>query len=997
MPTGFPHQNHKSTMLTKCIRFASIAMCCALVGCTNDPPKPSTPVPQRLTVLEQLAEVRKLNSQGDTTGALKRVRETLLEAPENVQAISMAMELSAHEKKFSDAGDLAFTLSAMEGVRSQELLVEKAFGWHLQGGDYASAEADLRKAIQNSPTDVNAHRFLAQLLSAQGRRIESSSHVRELIRLKAVLHHELVSMVDLRGPFELVDYQDLIDRSQTTVFSVGEARMILGRTRGDLTKAASILKQVTEQFPSNTSASALYGSTLHRAEREQEFERWRAGLPRGIETEPEYWNVMGKWLHRQGRHQEAVRAFAEALRLDPTDRDSLREAIAVMNANGQSAETQTMRARLADLDKIFRIAKDADAEQAKWIASKLEELGRPWESLGWLIQSYQLSGKIQSAIPEINRRYQVALQWESAAKPGQVALVRRRQLLGFDAEKLPMPNLASRAATPNATKVSQVSKVPFRLVDVASTVGLNLRYESGFAYDRIDDRVPSSSKSNMYTFHVNGGGIAALDYDLDGHVDLYFSQAGGRPNDANGSRPNQMFRGLPGRFTETTLNSMTGDRGFGQGVCSGDINQDGFPDLLVANIGKNSIYLNQGDGTYQRRDDLITKPTNAWSSCFAVADLNGDSLPEIIEVNYLDDQSAYNSNCENGCRSPQEFTSGQDVVYRCQKDGAYAPWVEVTSDQPRLGLGILVTNFDKKHGNDFFVANDGDFNHFWSSTSAKELDSKFAMSDTAGVRGCRIGRDGNSQACMGIAHGDFDRDGTLDLHVTNYYNESNNLFLQTKDGFFSDESRKMGLGRDSLKVLGFGTQAIDFDHDGWLDLAVLNGHVDDQREEKNTPFQMRPQLFRGSSRGFKMQDSKSLGDAWQKKQLGRTLALIDFDRDGRMDVVGNYLDDPVSLLHNQTAVANWLQIELVGTASERDGIGAVVEITVDQQSWTAWQTAGDGYMCTNESVLHFGIGNADLIDEMTVRWPDGGSQSFSDLKANGRYLVVQGDENAYAR
>ena len=146
-----------------------------------------------------------------------------------------------------------------------------------------------------------------------------------------------------------------------------------------------------------------------------------------------------------------------------------------------------------------------------------------------------------------------------------------------------------------------------------------------------------------------------------------------------------------------------------------------------------------------------------------------------------------------------------------------------------------------------------------------------------------------------------------------------------------------------------------------------------------------------------MQDSKSLGDAWQKKQLGRTLALIDFDRDGRMDLVGNYLDDPVSLLHNQTAVANWLQIELVGTASERDGIGAVVEITVDQQSWTAWQTAGDGYMCTNESVLHFGIGNADLIDEMTVRWPDGGSQSFSDLKANGRYLVVQGDENAYAR
>ncbi len=246
-----------------------------------------------------------------------------------------------------------------------------------------------------------------------------------------------------------------------------------------------------------------------------------------------------------------------------------------------------------------------------------------------------------------------------------------------------------------------------------------------------------------------------------------------------------------------------------------------------------------------------------------------DHLPEIIEINYVDDPRAYQVKCKENymdCQ-PQEFNNRADRVHQCLADGTFVPWHAVSkmSEVPKLGFALIVANFDRQYGNDLFVANDGDLNHYWTSSAASEAtDERFAMVESGSLRGCSIGRGGESQACMGIASGDFDRDGTLDLHVTNFLNQPVNLFLQSRSGFFSDEALKYRLAEVSFDVLGFGTQAADFDNDGWLDLAVLNGHVFDARFE-GTPFQMPAQLLRGSQRGFALQDPESAGRYWRRK------------------------------------------------------------------------------------------------------------------------------------
>ncbi len=244
---------------------------------------------------------------------------------------------------------------------------------------------------------------------------------------------------------------------------------------------------------------------------------------------------------------------------------------------------------------------------------------------------------------------------------------------------------------------------------------------------------------------------------------------------------------------------------------------------------------------------------------------------------------------------------------------------------------------------------------------------------------------------MGIASGDFDRNGLLDLVITNFHNEPVNLFLQSASGIFLDQALKYGLAGPTKDVLGFGCQAADFDHDGWLDLAISNGHIYDATYA-GIPFRMRSQLFRGSPAGFALQDRDEAGGYWQREHLGRTLALFDVDRDGRMDVVTNHLDQPIGILRNRSNAKHWLQIELVGTSSERDAIGSRLVVKAGEEAWTRWRTGGDGYMCSNEPLVHFGIGDANRVESLRIDWPSGNTQEVKGLQADRRYLIVEGEE-----
>ncbi len=903
--------------------------------------------------------------------------------------------------------------TSLDGVTD----IPQAFDAALRGGDQEAAEAIVIHGIANDPDNPTLRRLLAQLLNAQGRRFEAREHVLHLIRLRVIHPHELLSLIDLSGPFSLVTYDSIQVSQSDTLFGLGQARILYVAQRTDLGDILSLLNDVGRKYGTHPAVIAFTGRVLAEMGQWQEFESWLQRLPtdadllRDVEAQPEYWHALGTWLSYQGRHEEAIRTWGETLRRDPTNRASLRAMIATMESQLENENIGKLRTWLADLDQVFRIAKDANAQQAAWIAERFQAWLRPWESAAWTMMAAQMSGQLHLIGPQLEQRRDALLSWEANASEQKIQDARLVTTLGFSIEQFALPDLSARHSPTTIAELTS-SKSGFSWTDVAARAGMQTRFTNGYPVQGGD----------FFLYQANGGGLAVLDYDLDGRCDVYVAQAGGSPKERQSSRANQLYRLLPNdTFEETTAQSYTGDRGYGQGICAGDVNQDGFPDLLVANIGDNALFINQGDGTFVQANERLHGTSQldgapaTWTSSLGLADLDGDSLPDIFEVNYIDDPAAYQTSCTDpysNCQ-PQGFAPSADRVYRLQPNGAYTLWPSVSHAMtvaPKFGFGLVIANFDERCGNDVFVSNDGDLNHFWTSqcgpntpqnermplSSDSSVETKLV--ETAGLAGCAVGRNGDSQACMGIASGDFNRDGRLDLHVTNFHQEPVNLFLQTASGFFSDESMRYGVYQPSFNMLGFGTQAVDFDNDGWLDIAVLNGHLFDKRSQ-NVPYQMPPQLFTGSASGFQLQDAKTLGAYWEQQQLGRTLATLDWNRDGRVDLLANSLDRDIALLQNDSSdspESYWITFELVGVQCERDAIGAVVEVKAhdaneNQQTWFAWQVGGDGYMCTNEQILHFGLGDFGNIDEVRIRWPNDNVQFLDQVTPNARYLVIENE------
>lgn len=235
----------------------------------------------------------------------------------------------------------------------------------------------------------------------------------------------------------------------------------------------------------------------------------------------------------------------------------------------------------------------------------------------------------------------------------------------------------------------------------------------------------------------------------------------------------------------------------------------------------------------------------------------------------------------------------------------------------------------------------------------------------------------------------------IDLHVTNFLNEPAHLYQQSRSNVFSDAVVKSDLHTPSMQVLGFGTQAIDYDNNGTIDLAVVNGHIDDM-QFKGLPHKMLPQLFAGQFGRFIFKDVQDNTDYWNRPAVGRGLLRLDWNRDGRMDLLATHHDAPAALLENQTdSTQHWLQLRLVGTSSERDAIGARITIKAGEEEFVDVVTAGDGYACKNEGIVAFGLGSIDRIDQLAVQWPSGILQTFGIERLNQRYLLVEESELAF--
>ncbi|MDB4331792.1 FG-GAP-like repeat-containing protein [bacterium] len=914
---------------------------------------------------------------------------------EALEKKTRSAEALAASGQYAKAAELAIEI-AREPIQDPVAPLIKAFDWYLRAADLGLAEETCRLAVEMIPEDARAHRALAQLLNAEGRRYEASQQVMELIRLGAVLPREVLSLIDLNGPFELVSFAEVVGKQRGTLLDLGLARRRLVAD-GKPDEALALLAGISSSR-NVPNVAALRGRILAEQVDLDGLIDWGIRLPEGVETSPEYWLAIGLWCVHLDLDREAVAAFTEVITKDPTNRRSLRALSAALGRMGETELSKKVQSNLGVLDSIFRDASTANAEQSMQIANQLQQLQRLWESVVWYRQSFEMAGVLEQKADEINQRVEIIRQWEDSKDPVELSRLRVQQTLGLKIEDYPVANVPDlvmlareKLAIRHPKSESDLDTEALSFEDVAVSLGVKTDFTSDYKMETVD----------FWLYQANGGGLGVCDFDLDGASDLYVVQSGGDPRVSDSSKPNQFFRNLDGgAFSEVTGFSGTADQGYGQGVCAADVNQDGWVDLLVANIGRNALYLNQGDGTFRNASEIVADDVSSWTSSLALGDLDGDHLPEMIEINYLDDPQIFERKCvgKNLECTPQRFRAAVDRIYSTQGDGVYHAWSGAASmkEVPNYGFGAILTNFDDQNGNDLFVSNDGDVNHFWRSGASSGNDAgsnqgRYKLSEAGAISGCSIGINGLSQACMGITSGDFDRNGKIDLMITNFHNEPMNLFLQTSAGIFVDEALKYGLSQPSRNVLGFGVQAGDFDNDGWLDAAVANGHLYDARYA-DIPFQMQSQLFRGAQEGFLLQDQSSAGAYWQREHLGRTVAILDFNQDGRLDLVANHLDQPVAILENRSNSKNWFQLELVGTVSERDAVGATVTIRCGEESWSAWQTAGDGYMCTNESVIHLGVGEVGVIDHLEVIWPAGKKQTFSNVEVNHRYLLTEGDE-----
>ncbi|WP_231603288.1 FG-GAP-like repeat-containing protein [Neorhodopirellula pilleata] len=856
---------------------------------------------------------------------------------------------------------------------------------------YDDAIARYADLVLKLPSSSYAHRQLAALLNRQGRRHEAAKHLRKLCELGDVRQDELHALMVLSDAIydeSTGNAEHKRAREFTPIGDWGEARICFSKEQ--FLVAADLLDESVNGGDVPPSISALFGRCLAESQQDQRFLRWLNNVTDATREQAEYWAALGAWLLNQQRFDESVRALAEAVQRDWTDARSYRRIHLALTALNRHEDAQKWDDRHQLLRTVTLCSNQVgqqsspDLELLNQIADGLEKLDRPLESVMWKSIGLYVRDGDQADLRRLNE------QRLSLVKSGDAFPSESERIVNLDLKSFPKPTLLEHesgglASAKTLSEVGEVETPVFR--NIADEIGLSHTY-----------RLASEPvAAGLTIYQVMGGGVAVVDFDLDGLCDLYFAQGGASPPTLAGELSNQLFRHVSERLDDVTESAGVTLKRYSTGVTSGDWNQDGFPDLVVGCLGVNELLINCGDGTFRAQATDPTDDLTLVTSSLGMGDLTGDHLPDIYEQTYVHDADydVKPTTDEQGrieIVAPSAYDPGMDRVLvndgRGERDV-----MPISHDQSQrsTGLGLVLLNLDSADaflGNQVYVGNDVRPNQLWSRTSQGD------WTDRAPISGCSLGHDGSRTASMGIAAGDFDRNGEIDLHITNFENASARLYMN-RGGAFQDRSITFNLADDSYQVLGFGTQAIDYNLDGWQDLVVTNGHVENTGIE-GSPFEQPPQLFVNRGNRFELTTVQDESAYFSGVHVGRALARLDFNQDGKSDFVVTHLETPSALLINQTPTRNhWVQIQLVGTVCERDAIGARVELKSGNQSWTGWVTSGDGYLCRNEAVLSFGLGNVGRIDSAIVHWPNGQEQVFSDMKVDQRALLIQDNEAAY--
>ncbi|MFG0334634.1 MAG: FG-GAP-like repeat-containing protein, partial [Maioricimonas sp. JB049] len=909
-------------------------------------------------------------SERDLEAAAELARAAMTRQPDHPQARLVAGEVATRMQRFEDALTHygAIPSEATEPWLSGQLASAEILRTI---GRLSRAESAYRRVSTVAPHLPLLHERLALLQRITGRPRAAREHLRELLDLGASRPEHLAWLAD---PFRVLSPVEYLEQCRTEAPDDPlpmQGLAAVAMSRGDFAEAAQLLRAVVRRKPKALEAQAALGRCLWELDARDDYAAWFSGLPESAAGHPDLWFVLGLLA---GQREAAVACFAECARQDMEHRAALhRFALALLERNDETAAAPAMQRAelLTRLESLVAgiLPEQPNAQACVEAGQLLVELARFEEAAAW----WQLAG----VNPEVER---ATVEHAAAAATALQELLAR-----------------SATATPDWAEIGGwFTGSPGRASPALATTAIRFEDEAakrGIEFTYFESPDPSTEGRRMFEF--TGGGVAAFDYDRDGWPDLYFTQGTHWPPDGRTAFLDQLFRNRSGEnFQQVTGGSRIVETGYSQGVATGDINNDGLPDLYVANFGRNRLFVNNGDGTF----DELTLPAGErdelWTTSCLIADLNGDGLPDLYDVNYVTGDDVATRICETtaGPRvcTPQAFPPAPDRLLINRGDGTFQD-VSDEAGIPRggRGLGIVAFDFDADGTLELFVANDAMQNFLLDNTSAAGESPRFE--DVALVSGLAFGADGDAQACMGVAAADFDADGVTDLFVTNYFNESNTLYLQQAPGLARDLAASRGLRAPSMPLLGFGTQAIDVDLDGNADLVVANGDLDDFSHEGRA-FRMRPQLFLNNGDGQFEELPESLRKGYfDGKFRGRGLARLDWNRDGRGDFAVSHLDGPSALVTNRTATTNrYLALRLVGTNSGRDAIGARITVLSEDRQRTHELTAGDGYQASNERQFLIGLGDDSGSVRITVHWPDGTVQTFDDLRPDTEYAIVEG-------
>jgi hypothetical protein len=550
-----------------------------------------------------------------------------------------------------------------------------------------------------------------------------------------------------------------------------------------------------------------------------------------------------------------------------------------------------------------------------------------------------------------------------------------------------LKSAAVALAFPRGLRGAPVAGEPqIRFVDIARSAGI------AFVHD-------NAASAEKYLIETMGAGCAWIDYDQDGLLDLYLVNSAA----TRAYKPPHPLRSAlyhnngDGTFTDVTQRAGVGAEGlFGMGVAVGDYDNDGFPDLFVLGYGRCILYHNNGDGTFSDVTDRaeVANP-GRWASSAAWFDYDRDGRLDLVIANYVDWSPANNFYCGDqgpGMRSychPDDYHGQPPTLFHNNGDGTFRDVSKSSGIGLKAGngLGVVTFDFDGDGWQDIFIANDSMANFLFRN----KHDGTFE--EVAYAEGIAVSGDGQAEAGMGVDAADVNGDGRMDLFVTHLDMQLARLYENFGANGFDDATLRCKIGYATYHTSGFGTRIFDYDNDGARDIFIANGHVLDnvERYHADTRYAEPKLMFRNRGRGIFENVSDQLGADFRLARVSRGVAIGDFDNDGDLDLLVNNNGQSPQLLRNDGGNANhWLEVLLIGTRSNRDGVGARVKLTAGDLASYDEKKGGMSYQSAQDPRLHFGLGNRSRVDAIEIAWPSGMVTKLTDIKADQIIAVKEG-------